>query len=263
MKRAAFLTILLFMAGLSIGCAVSKDSIGGFNLVSIQEEKQLGKQFAAEIEKQHQVVTDPLVQSYVSRIGNRLLTGARSRDFAYTFKVVKDDSVNAFAVPGGHIYVHSGLIKKVGSEAELAAVMAHEISHAVARHGTQQLTQRYGASLVLQLLLGQDPGLLSQLAASLFSQGAFMAYSRGMETQADYLGVETMYRAGYDPRGMLSFLKKLDSMHRSSPGSVAQFFSSHPLTATRIQEVQLDIAKLPPKTFLAETGEIKTIQSRL
>ncbi len=263
MKKMLFLTILLLMAGISAGCTVNRENIRGFNLVSLEEEKQLGDKFAVEVEKQRQLVTDPAVQAYVTQLGNRLLTGVRSRDFSYTFKVVKDNTVNAFAVPGGHIYLHTGLIKEAQSESELAAVLAHEISHAVARHGTQQLTQQYGASLVLQLLLGQDPNMLAQLTASLFSQGAFMAYSRGMESQADYLGVETMYRAGYDPRGMLSFLKKLDSLHKSNPGSIGQFFSSHPLTASRIQQVQLDIAKLPPKTFREDSGEFKRIQSKI
>jgi predicted Zn-dependent protease len=263
MKKIRFLSILLLMAGIAGGCAVSKDNIRGFNLVSLEQEKQLGVKFTAEVEKQRQLVTDPVVQNYVTQLGNRLLTGVRSREFVFTFKVVKDASVNAFAVPGGHIYLHTGLIKTAQSESELAAVMAHEINHAVARHGTQQLTQQYGASLVLQLLLGQDPNMLAQLTASLFSQGAFMAYSRGMESQADYLGVETMYRAGYDPRGMLTFLKKLDSLHQSNPGSIGQFFSSHPLTAERIQQVTLEIAKLPAKTFNQDSAEFKRIQSKI
>jgi beta-barrel assembly-enhancing protease len=263
MKKMFFLGILLLMTTISTGCAVSRNNIRGFNIVSLDEEKQLGDKFAVEVEKQRQVVTDPAVQNYMNQLGNRLLTGVRTREFNFTFKVVKDDSVNAFAVPGGHIYVHSGLIKAAKSESELAAVMAHEISHAVARHGTQQLTQQYGASLVLQLLLGQDSNLLSQLASSLFTQGAFMAYSRSMESQADYLGVETMYRAGYDPRGMISFLNKLAALHQSNPGKIAQFFSSHPMTSERIQQVQLEISKLPPKSFRSDSTEFKQIQARI
>lgn len=263
MKKTLLLGILLLMTGLAAGCTVSRENIRGFNLVSLEQEQQLGAKFALEVEKQRQLVTDPVVQNYVTQLGNRLLTGVRSREFTFTFKVVKDPSVNAFAVPGGHIYLHTGLIKTAQSEAELAAVLAHEINHAVARHGTQQLTQQYGASLVLQLLLGQDPNMLAQLTASLFSQGAFMAYSRGMESQADYLGVETMYRAGFDPRGMLTFLKKLDSLHQSDPGNIGQFFSSHPMTAERIQQVQLDIAKLPVKTYSDNSVEFKRIQAKL
>lgn len=261
MKR--FVLLLLVLTGLASACAVSRDNIQGFNLISIEEEKQLGASFATEVEKQKTIVTDPAVQGYVTRLGNRLLSGARSRDFDYTFKVVKDNSVNAFAVPGGRIYVHSGLIKAAASETELAAVMAHEISHSVARHGTQQLTQQYGYNLVLQLLLGKNPRMITQLASNLFGQGAFMAYSRSMENQADYLGVETMYRAGYDPRGMVSFLKKLDTMHERSPDRIAQFFSSHPMTAERISNVQKAVSALPAKTFQEASAEFKQIQGKL
>lgn len=260
MKRI-FFCILLMITGLSSGCAVSKDDIRGFNIISLQEEKQLGARFVVEVEKQRKVVTDPHVQGYLDRLGNRLLTGVRAREFDFTFKAVRDDSVNAFAVPGGHVYVHTGLIKAAQNETELASVMAHEINHAVARHGTQQLTQQYGYGLVIQLLLGQNPNLLAQLASTLFGQGAFMAYSRSMENQADYLGVETMYRAGYDPRGMISFFKKIDTINQRNPGALEQFFSSHPMTGERLRNVQIEISKLPPKTFREDSSEFNRIKA--
>jgi len=260
MKRI-FFCILLMITGLSSGCAVSKDDIRGFNIISLQEEKQLGDKFVVEVEKQRKVVTDPQVQGYLNRLGNRLLTGVRAREFDFTFKAVRDDSVNAFAVPGGHVYVHTGLIKAAQNETELASVMAHEINHAVARHGTQQLTQQYGYGLVIQLLLGKNPNLLAQLASTLFGQGAFMAYSRSMENQADYLGVETMYRAGYDPRGMISFFKKIDTINQRNPGALEQFFSSHPMTGERLRNVQIEISKLPPKTFREDSSEFNRIKA--
>lgn len=260
MKRI-FFCILLMITGLSSGCAVSKDDIRGFNIISLQEEKQLGDKFVVEVEKQRKVVTDPQVQGYLNRLGNRLLTGVRAREFDFTFKAVRDDSVNAFAVPGGHVYVHTGLIKAAQNETELASVMAHEINHVVARHGTQQLTQQYGYGLVIQLLLGQNPNLLAQLASTLFGQGAFMAYSRSMENQADYLGVETMYRAGYDPRGMISFFKKIDTINQRNPGALEQFFSSHPMTGERLRNVQIEISKLPPKTFREDSLEFNRIKA--
>jgi len=249
------------ITGLSSGCAVSKDDIRGFNIISLQEEKQLGDKFVVEVEKQRKVVTDPQVQGYLNRLGNRLLTGVRVREFDFTFKAVRDDSVNAFAVPGGHVYVHTGLIKAAQNETELASVMAHEINHAVARHGTQQLTQQYGYGLVIQLLLGQNPNLLAQLASTLFGQGAFMAYSRSMENQADYLGVETMYRAGYDPRGIDSFFKKIDTINQRNQGALEQFFSSHPMTGERLRNVQIEISKLPPKTFREDSSEFNRIKA--
>lgn len=263
MVRSVLIMIMLMVAGLATGCAVNQEDIRGFNVISLDEEKQLGDQFAREVEKQQRVVNDPQVQAYIDRLGNRLLTGVRSREFDYTFKVVKDDSVNAFAVPGGHVYVHTGLMKAAQSETELAAVVAHELNHGVARHGTQQLTQQYGLALVTQLVLGQNQNLLAQLAASLFGHGAAMTYSRGMENQADYLAVETMYRAGYDPRGMLTFFRKLDTISKRSPGSLEQFFSSHPLTSDRIQRVQAEIAKLPPRAFKDDSGEFNRIKPKI
>jgi predicted Zn-dependent protease len=230
------------------GCAVNQTDIKGFNLISLDEEKQLGEKFAVEIEKQRPVSTDKELNAYVDRLGRRLLAGAREVEFPFTFKVVVDDSVNAFAIPGGHIYVNTGLIKAASGEEELAAVMAHEINHAVARHGTRQMTQQYGYALVVQLLLGQNQGALTQLAASLFGQAGTMAYSRSMESQADYLGVETMARAGYNPEGMLVFFTKLDKMNSKKPSELAQFFSSHPLTSERIDRVKNAIVQLPPGT---------------
>lgn len=249
LRKFLILCMLMLVAGFGSGCATGKSNIHGFNLISVDEEKQLGDKFAAEIEKQATVVTDPEVQAYVDQMGKKLLTGAREVKFDYTFKVVKDDSVNAFAVPGGHVYLQTGLLKAAETEEELAGVLAHEINHVVARHSTRQLTQQYGYSLLLQLVLGQNPGLVSQIAASLVGKAGALAYSRGMESQADYLGVETMHKAGYNPEGILRFFKKLDSMNKQDPNALTRFFSSHPLTADRIQEVREEIAKLPPTKY--------------
>jgi predicted Zn-dependent protease len=233
---------------------VSKEDIRGFNLISVAEEKKLGDQFATEIEKQQQVVKDPEIQGYIDRVGNRLLTGVKQKDFDYTFKVVKDDTVNAFAVPAGHVYVHTGLIKAATDESELAAVMAHEINHVVARHGTRQLTQQYGYALVMQMLLGQNPNQLAQIAGALFGKAGMMSYSRSMENQADYLGVETMYRAGYNPQGMVTFFGKLQSMEKKAPNSISKYFSSHPLTAERIESVEKEIKTLPARNWVSENA---------
>lgn len=244
-RLVLFVSLLFSVAG----CAVNQADIQGFNLISIEEEKQLGDKFVGELEKQRKISTDKETNAYVERVGKRLLTGARDVQFPFTFKVVMDDSVNAFAVPGGHIYVHTGLIKAATNEDELAAVMAHEINHAVARHGTRQMTQQYGYSLVLQLLLGDNPGMLTQLATSLFGQAGTMAYSRSMENQADYLGVETMARAGYNPGAMLTFFTKLESMGGAKSTQLEQFFSSHPLTSERVERVRTAINQLPPTTY--------------
>jgi predicted Zn-dependent protease len=245
--RLLFLSLLLICIG--NGCAVNPEKIGGFNLISVDEEKQLGDKFAAEIEKEQKVVNDQEVQAYINRVGQKLLTGVEKVDFPYTFKVVKDDNINAFAIPGGHTYVNTGLIKAADNEDELAAVMAHEINHVVARHGTRQLTQQYGYAFLLQLVLGQNPSMLAQLASQVFGQAGSLYYSRGMESQADYLGVKTMYNAGYNPIGMEKFFKKLQAENSQEPGKLTKFLSSHPLTSERIQSVDGEIAKLPPKSY--------------
>ena len=249
--KRLFLPVLTLVALMS-GCAVNQSAVGGFNLISVPEEKELGAKFAQEIEKQHKVVQDPQVQSYIDGVGKRLLTGVRKEEFPYSFKVVQDESINAFAVPGGYTYVNTGLIKAAESEAELAAVMAHEINHVVARHSTRQMTQQYGYNLIAGLLLGNQ-GELSKLAADLFGKAGGLYYSREMETQADILGVETMHKAGYNPQGMVTFFKKLAAVGGGDPGKIANFFSSHPGTQERINDIQREIAKLPAKNYLPDT----------
>jgi predicted Zn-dependent protease len=258
------MAVPIFITGLlTCGCAINKSEVGGFNLISVSEEKNLGDQFAQEVEKQHQVVHDPDVQALVDRVGHRLLTGARKVDFPYTFKVVKDDSVNAFALPGGHVYINTGLIKAAQSEDELAGVMAHEINHVVARHSTQQMTKQYGYELIASLLLGQNAGTLTKLATELFGQAGSMYYSREMESQADFLGVETMYKAGYDPHGMETFFEKLEAIGQKDPGKIARFFASHPQTADRIKDVREEISKLPPKHYLPPSDDFQQAKARL
>ncbi|UFS70765.1 M48 family metallopeptidase [Geomonas sp. RF6] len=262
-KQLFFSTVLT--VSVVFGCATTSPSkVGGFNLVSVDEEKQLGDKFAVEIEKQHQVVNDPEVQAYIDRVGKKLLTGVDKVQFPYTFKVVKDESVNAFAIPGGHTYVNTGLIKAADNENELAAVMAHEINHVVARHSTQQMTKQYGYELVAGLLLGQNQNQLAKLAADLFGKAGLLYYSRDMENQADYLGVQTMYKAGYDPKGMSTFFQKLQAQHSANPGKIAQFLSSHPQTGERIQNVNEEIAKLPPKQFPAVSeAEFQKVKAKV
>ena len=252
------------LVALCSGCAINQTDIGGFNLISVDEEKQLGEKFAVEIEKEHKVITDPEVQAYIDRVGRRLLTGVRNVDFPYTFKVVKDDSINAFAIPGGHTYVNTGLIKAADNETELAAVMAHEINHVVARHSTRQMTQQYGYALVLQLVLGENQNLLAQMATELFGKAGSMYYSRGMESQADYLGVETMYKAGYNPAGMASFFQKLNAINQEEPSRLVKFFSSHPQTSERIRSVRDEINKLPAKSWTPDASvEFKKVKSKV
>lgn len=171
---------------------------------------------------------------------------------------------HAFAIPGGHTYVNTGLIKAAESETELAAVMAHEMNHVVARHSTKQMTQQYGYSLIASLLLGSQAGELSRLAADMFGKAGCMYYSREMESQADFLGVETMYKAGYNPQGMVTFFNKLAAAGEREPSKLAKFFSSHPETVERIKAIQQEIATLPAKSWLPDsTQEFRAVKSKV
>lgn len=257
------ITLVLLSFTFLSGCATNQSSIGGLDLVSVDEEKQLGDKFAVEIEKQYTVVNDPEVQAFINRVGQKLLTGVRKVEFPFTFKVVKDDSINAFALPGGHTYVNTGLIKAADSETEVAAVMAHEINHVVARHATKQMTKQYGYEMISGLILGTS-GNLANIAAELFGKAGMLYYSREMESQADYLGVETMYNAGYNPEGMVTFFQKLQAVGKQNPSKIAKFFSTHPPTPDRIQKIEAEIAKLPPKKFPPESeAEFRSVKSKV
>lgn len=260
--RALILICLLScLTPLVTGCATTPTDIHGFNIISIDEEKEMGDRFAREIEKQYTVVRTPELQRYVDAMGRRLLSGAREVRFPYTFTVVKDDTLNAFAIPGGHVYIHTGLIRAARSEHELAGVLAHEINHVVARHGTRQMTQEYGYGLLLQIVLGNNPGMLTQIAANLFGKAGTMSYSRSMETQADILAIETMNRAGYDPDGLLSFFTLLQSTTKENPSRLARYFSSHPPTSERIQTVRAEIQKQGKGRVIENRAEFERIRS--
>lgn len=260
--RAILFFILLGLAtmGGMGGCAVTPNDIHGFNIISIEEEKRMGDRLAAEIEKQYTVVRNGDLQRYLDGMGRRLLSGAREVTFPYTFTVVKDDTLNAFAIPGGHVYIHTGLLRAARSEHELAGVLAHEINHVVARHGTRQMTQEYGYGLLLQIVLGDNPGMLTQIAANLFGKAGSMSYSRSMETQADILAVETLRVAGYDPEGLVSFFTLLQGTTRENPSRLARYFSTHPPTSERIQQVRQEILKVGKGTIKENRAEFERIK---
>src|SRR5688500_11036577 len=197
-KQASFYAVALVMA-LALGCG-SGGGGGNFNLISIEEEWQLGQQLSQDIARQVRFNNDPAVNSYVRSMGQRIVpeTPEPFNRLPWEFHVVEDPSLNAFAIPGGHVYVHTGLIANANNASELAGVMAHEISHVVARHSTEQISRQYGLSVLAGLVLGQDPGVVSQIAAQIVAGGALARFSREAEREADELGIHAMYRAGYD-----------------------------------------------------------------
>jgi predicted Zn-dependent protease len=227
-----------FVAGLAavialfslVGCA----TIGGANYVSLDDEWQLGQEIEAQLATELNLVNDQTLTSYVNRIGQQMVAQTTMRNRPWRFYVVANDEVNAFNVPGGLVYVHTGLIERAGSAAELAGAIAHEVSHGVARHGTQRMSQAYEANILASLVLGQNPGIAQQIAAQIAAQGAFASFSRSDEREADRLGVQVMAGAGYDPEGLAQMLERLMEAGQSSAG----FFSTHPAPQERVGEVR-------------------------
>jgi predicted Zn-dependent protease len=237
----------------------------GVNFYSLEKEIALGKQMAAEVEREAKLVDDPVITEYVNRLGQNLVRNSDAK-VPFTIKVIDSDEVNAFALPGGFMFVNSGLILKADNEAELAGVMAHEIGHVAARHGTKQATRseliNY-ASIPL-IMMGGWTGYAIEEAASIAVPIGFLKFSRGMEAQADHLGLEYMYKAGYDPVCFVDFFEKLESMQKTKPGLVSKVFSTHPMTSDRIEAAQKEIQELQAEPeYVVDTSEFHNVKNRL
>lgn len=244
-KRSISTAAVALVMLLTLGCG-SSGGAGDFNLISVEEEWQLGQQLSQDVAKQVRFNNDPAVNAYVQQLGQRIVarTPAPFNQLPWQFHVVEDPSMNAFAIPGGHIYVHTGLIASAENASELAGVMAHEISHVTARHTTEQISRQYGLSVLASLVLGQDPGALKQIAAQIVAGGALARFSRDAEKEADELGIQAMYQAGYDPRGMAAMFRVLMAHSQRSPGRVEQFFATHPTTEDRIRDAEKRAAQV-------------------
>ena len=235
---------LLVVAGVVTACASSGVNQGDVNLVSLEEEWQLGAQLEQDLARQLDLVNDRSALSYVNQLGRQLVAQTEMRELPWEFHLVDSPEVNAFNIPGGHVYINTGLVGAADNAAELAGVMAHEISHGVARHGTEQLTRAYGIQIVGGVLLGQNPAAYEQILAQIVAGGALASFSRGAEREADDLGVGYMARARYDPEGLATMFEELLQRRRSQPGAVEQFFSTHPLAEDRIRDVRKQAAQL-------------------
>jgi beta-barrel assembly-enhancing protease len=238
------------------------------NWYSTESEIKMGKEYADELEKSARFITDPVVDEYVNRIGQNIVKNSDCK-VPFTIKVIDSDEINAFALPGGFFYVNSGLILAADEEAELAGVMAHETAHVCAHHAAREMTRMNYAQLgtipLIILAGGSWTGYGIYEASSLAIPIAFLQFSRDFEAQADYLGVQYMYRAGYDPQAFISFFEKVQALEKRKPGLVAKAFSDHPQTPDRILHTQEEIARiLPPKAeYMVTTSEFDDIKARL
>jgi predicted Zn-dependent protease len=247
--------------------AIGERDVGkGMNFYSLEEEIQLGKAMAAQVEQQSRIIQDPVVAEYVNRVGQNIVRNSDAQ-VPFTIKVIDDDTWNAMALPGGFFYVNTGIILAADSEAELAGVMAHEIAHVAARHGTKNASKAELANwLSLPLIfLGGPVGFGVQQAAGLLIPLKFLQFSRGAEREADYLGLQYLYKTGYDPESYPDFFEKLQAREKNRPGSLAKAFSSHPMTPDRITAAENEIKTiLPPRDeYVVTTGEFDRVQARL
>lgn len=261
---AAVLAAVLALAALvAAACASSGVNQGDFNLVSLEEEWQLGQKLERDLAKQLRLVNDRAALSYVNRVGQRIVNQTEMRDLPWKFHIVADPEINAFNIPGGHVYVNTGLIGAADNVAEFTGVLAHEISHGVARHGTEQLTRSYGLSIVASLLLGENPAVYQQILAQIVGTGALAKFSREAEREADHLGVNYMARAGYDPMGMATMFEELLRRRGSQPGAVGQFFSTHPLTEDRIRDVRAQAAGIDRSRLASRDPGYQNLRQRV
>jgi predicted Zn-dependent protease len=227
----------------------------------------MGKQYAMEVEKSSHIITDPEIAEYVNRIGQNIVKNSDCK-VPFTIKVLDSDEINAFALPGGYFFVNSGLILAADDEAELAGVMAHETAHVCAHHAMREMTRlNYAqiASIAPMILIGGYTGYGIYEATSIAIPMTFLEFSREFEAQADYLGIQYMYRAGYDPQGLVTMFEKLEDLQKHKPGAVARAFADHPQTPDRIQHSQEEIARiLPPRPeYLETTSEFDQVKARL
>jgi predicted Zn-dependent protease len=238
---------------------------GGLNIYSLEREQALGREMAKEIENQSRILNDPVITEYVNRIGQLLVRHSDAR-VPFTIKVLDNDEVNAFALPGGYFYVNSGLILAADNEAELAGVMAHEIAHVAARHATRNATkaQIWNIISLPMVFVGGPAGMIVRQVAGIAVPMTFLKFSRDAEREADLLGLEYEYSAGYDPAALVDFFERLETK-RKKPNFMAKAFSTHPMNQDRIRRAQKEIeTMLPPHDeYVVTTSEFDEIKVRL
>ena len=245
-----------------------RDVDGSVNFYSIEKETALGRQLAQDVERNAKIITDPVISEYVNRVGQNLVRNSDAK-VPFTIKAIDSEEVNAFALPGGFFFVNSGLIKLAETESELAGVMAHEIAHVTARHGTRQATR------------GQITNLAS-IPAAIFLPGGwtgygiyqglnfaipmtFLKFSRGFEKEADFLGLQYLYKSGYDPTSMVTFFERMQALQKRKPGALSKAFASHPPTGKRIELIQEAMSELLPAQpqYVISTNEFGEVRERL
>ena len=235
------------------------------NFYSLQKEVGLGRQLAADVDRQGKFIEDPVVTEFVNRVGQNIALHSDAK-IPFTIKVLDSDDVNAFALPGGFLYVNKGAILAADTESELAGVMAHEIGHVAARHGVEQASKATLANYAMIPLIFMTGGLgyIAYQAAQIGVPLTFLKFSRNVESEADKLGAQYMWAAGYDPNNFLSFFEKLEKKEKHKPGTLSKLFGTHPPTPDRIVKVHDLLARFPDRDeYTVSTSEFNRVKSRL
>jgi predicted Zn-dependent protease len=244
----------------------NRDVGKGINFYSIEKEIALGKQMAQEVERQAKIVDDPIIAEYVNRVGQNLVRNSDAK-VPFTIKVIDSEEINAFALPGGFFFVNSGILLNADNEAEMAGVMAHEIAHVAARHGTKQASRGELAQIMTIPLyvMGGWTGYAIRQGMSIAIPMGFLQFTKGFEKEADYLGLQYMYKAGYDPTAFVDFFEKIQTLEKKKPGTMSKVFSSHPPTDDRIKSAQEEIQKIlvAKPEYVLNTSEFNDVKGRL
>jgi beta-barrel assembly-enhancing protease len=238
----------------------------GMNFYSIEKEQMLGRDLAADVEHQVRLLNDPVITEYVNRLGQKLVRNSDAQ-VPFTIKVIDDDDINAFALPGGFFYVNTGLIEAADNEAELAGVMAHEIAHVAARHATKNATKRdiWDFASIPLIFVGGPVGLAVRQVSQIAVPMSFLKFSRDAEREADLLGMQYQYAAGYDPQSFIDFFEKLQIKDKKKHNALARAFATHPMTDDRIHRAEVELETMLPARddYILTTSDFETVKVRL
>ncbi len=252
------LFLCVSMVCLTASCATSGINKGQFNLYSVSYEKSIGNHLAQEVKKENKMLNITILQEYVDHIGHKLAQNVGNSPFSYSFAIIDDDEINAFALPGGYVFIHRGLLEAVENEAELAAVLGHEMAHVEARHATERMSKIQGFNFLINLIAMVCPipygGGLVGASIQFGELLAILKYSRDNEFEADRLGIDFMTRAGYEPKAMADFLGKIQEIYKKKPSLIGKLFMTHPVTEDRIKSVRKWVEEHEP---LVEAEERK------
>lgn len=239
---------------------------GNINFISLDKEIAQGRALAVEIERAVKLVNDPVITEYVNRIGQNIVRNSDAQ-VPFTIKVIESEEINAFALPGGFFYVNTGLILAADEESELAAVMAHEIAHVAARHGTENASkaQLVNFATIPLIFVGGPAGALIKQAAGILIPMQFLQFNRKAEAEADYLGTQYLYKTGYDPTAAVTFFEKIQAKEKAKSGSISKLFKTHPPTADRIEKTKENIEAVLPgrEQYVVTTSEFDIVKALL